>query len=70
VVTGTEAGRGPCAEAEGIRVLARTHKTLRLTREQVSAALKRAGRRNITERTTAVLAALRSRQPGQPKDRG
>ena len=31
-----------------------------LTRAQVSAAMKRAGRRNITERATAVLTALRS----------
>ena len=33
-----------------------------LTRAQVSAALKRAGRRNIPERATAILAALRSEQ--------
>ena len=39
----------------------------RLTRAQVSAALKRAGRRNITGRATAVLAALRSEQPGRPE---
>ena len=39
----------------------------RLTRAQVSAALKRAGRRNITERATAILAALRSEQLGQPE---
>ena len=38
----------------------------RLTRAQVSAALKRAGRRNITDRATAILAALRSEQLGQP----
>ena len=105
---------GDSAEAEGLKVLARTHKTLiwertravqrlrhqllgyfpaaleafddldapdtlelpgkapeparaaRLTRAQVSAALKRARRRNITDRTTAVLAALRSPQLGQP----
>jgi transposase len=106
---------GGSAEAEGLKVLARTHKTLiwertrqvqrlrhqlreyfpaaleafgqdldapdalellakapdpgqarRLTRAQVSAALKRAGRRNITERATAVLAALRSEQLSQP----
>ncbi|MGH3406992.1 MAG: IS110 family transposase, partial [Streptosporangiaceae bacterium] len=38
----------------------------RLTRAQVSAALKRAGRRNITDRATAILAALRSQQLGQP----
>ena len=105
---------GDSPEAEGIKVLARTHKTMiwertravqrlrhqlreyfpaalqafedldapealellgkapepgraaRLTRAQVSAALKRAGRRNIPERATAVLAALRSEQLGQP----
>jgi Transposase len=105
---------GDSAEAEGIKVLARTHKTLiwertrqvqrlrhqlreyfpaalaayddldapdtlelpgkapdparaaRLTRAQVSAALKRAGRRNITDKATAILAALRSEQLGQP----
>jgi hypothetical protein len=39
----------------------------RLTRAQVSAALKRAGRRNITEKATAVLTALRSEQLGQPQ---
>jgi hypothetical protein len=105
---------GGSADAEGIKVLARTHKTLiwertrqvqrlrhqllgyypaalaafddldapgtlellgkapdparaaKLTRAQVSAALKRARRRNITARTTAILAALRSPQLGQP----
>jgi hypothetical protein len=38
----------------------------RLTRAQVSAALKRAGRRDITERATAILAALRSEQLARP----
>src|ERR1700733_5738750 len=38
----------------------------RLTRAQVSAALKRAGRRNITDRATAILAALRGEQLGRP----
>src|ERR1035437_3372088 len=105
---------GDSAEADGVRVLARTHKTLiwertrqvqrlryqlreyfpaaleafadldtadalellgkapdparaaRLTRAQVSAALKRARRRNITDKATAIMAALRSPQPGQP----
>jgi hypothetical protein len=38
----------------------------RLTRAQVSAALKRARRRDITGKTTAILAALRSPQLGQP----
>ena len=105
---------GDSPDAEGIKVLARTHKTLiwertrqvqrlrhqllgyypaaleafddldapdtlellgkapdparaaRLTRAQVSAALKRARRRNITDRATAILAALRSPQLGQP----
>jgi len=108
------AAAGDSAEAEGIKVLARTHKTLiwertrqvqrlrhqlreyfpaaleafedldagdtlellgkapdparaaRLTRAQVSAALKRARRRNIPDRATAILAALRGGQLGQP----
>ncbi len=38
----------------------------RLTRAQVSAALRRAGRRDIAGRATAILAALRSEQLGQP----
>ena len=105
---------GDSADAAGIKVLARTHKTLiwertrhiqrlrhqlreyfpaaldafedldasdtlellakapdparaaRLTRAQVSAALKRARRRHIADKTTAILAALRSPQLGQP----
>ena len=105
---------GGSAAAEGVKVLARTHKTMiwertrqvqrlrhqlreyypaaleayddldaadtlellgkapdparaaKLTRAQVSAALKRARRRNITDRATAILAALRSPQLDQP----
>ena len=105
---------GDSPEAEGVKVLARTHKTMiwertrevqrlrhqlreyfpaalepsptwtppdalellgkapeparaaKLTRAQVSAALKRAGRRSITGRATAILAALRSEQLDQP----
>jgi transposase len=105
---------GDSADAEGIKVLARTHKTLirertrhiqrlrhqlreyfpaaleafddlaaadtlellgkapdpararKLTRAQVSAALKRARRRDIAGKTTAILAALRGEQLGQP----
>jgi transposase len=105
---------GDSPDAEGIKVLARTHKTLvwertrqvqrlrhqlreyypaaleafddldapdtlellgkapdpararKLTRAQVSAALKRARRRNITDKATAILAALRGEQLGQP----
>jgi len=105
---------GDSPEAEGIKALARTHKTLiwdrtrhvqrlrhqlreyfpaaieafedlaapdalellgkapdpgrgaRLTRAQVAAALKRARRRDIAGTTTAILAALRSEQLGQP----
>jgi hypothetical protein len=105
---------GDSADAEGLKVLARTHKTMiwerarhvqrlrhqllayypaalgayddlaapdalellgkapdparaaKLTRAQVSAALKRARRRNITDKATAILAALRSPQLGQP----
>jgi transposase len=105
---------GDSAEAEGIKVLARTHKTMiwertreaqrlrhqlreyfpaaleafddldapdtlellgkapdpeqarKLTRAQVSAALKRARRRNIPDKATAVLAALRGEHLAQP----
>jgi transposase len=105
---------GDSPDAEGLKVLARTHKTLiwertrqvqrlrhqllgyfpgaleafddldapdalellgkapdparaaRLTRAQVSAALKRARRRNIPDKATVILAALRSPQLGQP----
>jgi len=105
---------GDSADAAGIKVLARTHKTLiwertrqvqrlrhqlreyfpaaleafedlyasdtlellakapdparaaRLTRAQVSAALKRARRRNIADKATAIMAALRGPQLGQP----
>jgi transposase len=108
------AAAGDSPEAEGIKVLARTHKTLiwertrqvqrlrhqlreyfpaaleafedldagdtlellgkapdparaaKLTRAQVSAALKRARRRNITDKATVILAALRGGQLGQP----
>jgi transposase len=38
----------------------------KLTRAQVSAALKRARRRTIADKTTAILTALRSEQLGQP----
>jgi len=38
----------------------------RLTRAQVAAALKRARRHRIADKTTAILAALRSEQLGQP----
>jgi transposase len=106
---------GDSPEAEAVKVLARTHKTLiwertravqrlrhqlreyfpaaleafedldapdtlellgkapeparaaRLTRAQVSAALKRARRRNIPDRATAILAALRGEHLGQPE---
>jgi len=105
---------GDSPEAEGIKVLARTHKTLiwertravqrlryqlreyfpaaleafddldapdtlellakapepgraaRLTRAQVSAALRHARRRNIPGKATAIMAALRSEQLSQP----
>jgi len=55
---------------EALELLARAAEPARaakLTRAQVSAALKRAGRRNITERATTVLAALRGEQLGQPE---
>jgi transposase len=109
------AAAGDSPEAAGIKVLARTHKTMiwdrtrsvqrlrhqlreyfpaaleafedldaadtlellgkapdpararKLTRAQVSAALKRARRRNIPDRATAILAALRSEQLTQPR---
>jgi Transposase/Transposase IS116/IS110/IS902 family len=109
------AAAGDSPEAAGIKVLARTHKTMiwertravqrlrhqlreyfpaaleafddldaadtlellgrapeparaaRLTRAQVSAALKRARRRDIKDKTDAILAALRSEQLGQPE---
>jgi hypothetical protein len=105
---------GDSPHAQGIKVLARTHKTMiwertravqrlrhqlreyfpgaleafedldapdalellakapeparaaKLTRAQVSVALKRARRRNIPDKTTVILAALRARQLGQP----
>jgi transposase len=105
---------GDSAQAEGLKVLARTHKTLiwertrqvqrarhqlreyfpaaleafddldapdvlellgkapdparaaRLTRAQISAALKRARRHRIKDKTDAILAALRSEQLSQP----
>jgi transposase len=105
---------GDSPEAEGVKVLARTHKTMiwertrevqrlrhqlreyfpaaldafddldapdtlellarapdperarKLTRAQVSAALKRARRRNIPDKATAILAALRSEQLARP----
>jgi transposase len=108
------AAAGDSPEAEGIKVLARTHKTMtwertrevqrlrhqlreyfpaapeafddldapdtlellgkapdpgrarKLTRAQVSAALKRARRRNIPDKASAVLAALRSGQLARP----
>ena len=42
----------------------------RLTRAQVSAALKRARRRDIPGRATAILAALRGEQGSEPPRRG
>jgi len=42
-------------------------KAARLTRAQVSAALKRARRRNIKDKTDAILAALRGEHLGQPE---
>jgi transposase len=106
---------GDSTEAEAVKILARTHKTLiwertrqvqrlrhqllgyfpaaleafddldapdtlellgkaaeparaaKLTRAQVSAALKRARRRNIPDKATAILAALRGEHLGQPE---
>jgi len=61
---------GDLDAAEALELLGRAPepaRAARLTRAQVSAALKRAGRRNVTERATAVLAALRGDQLGQPE---
>jgi transposase len=54
---------------EALELLARASepdRAAKLTRAQVSAALKRARRRDITGRADAILAALRSPQLGQP----
>jgi hypothetical protein len=54
---------------DALKLLARAPDPARactLTRAQVAAALKRA-RRTITDKTTAILAALRSDQLGQPR---
>jgi hypothetical protein len=52
-----------------LELLARTPEPARaakLTRAQVSAVLKRAGRRKITERATVILTALRGERLDQP----
>jgi transposase len=54
---------------EALELLARApdpERARRLTRAQVAAALKRARRRHSADRATAILAALRSDQLGQP----
>jgi hypothetical protein len=54
---------------EALELLAKApdpQRARRLTRAQVSAALKRARRRNIPDRATAILAALRGEQLAQP----
>jgi hypothetical protein len=56
--------------ADALELLARAPdpaRARRLTRAQVSAALKRARRRDIPAKATAILAALRSGQLGQPE---
>src|ERR1019366_8011146 len=55
--------------ADALELLAKAPdpaRAAKLTRAQVSAALKRARRRDITAKSTAILAALRSAQLGQP----
>jgi hypothetical protein len=55
--------------ADALELLARApdpDRARKLTRAQVSAALKRARRRSITEKADAILAALRSEQLGLP----
>jgi Transposase/Transposase IS116/IS110/IS902 family len=57
------------AAPDALELLARASepdRAAKLTRAQVSAALKRARRRDITGRADAILAALRSPQLGQP----
>ena len=58
------------AAPDALELLARAPdpaRARRLTRAQVSAALKRARRRDIPDKATAILAALRSAQLGQPE---
>ncbi len=55
--------------ADALELLAKAPdpaRAAKLTRAQVSAALKRARRRDIPAKATAILAALRSAQLGQP----
>ena len=64
--------------AEAIKVVTRAHKTLilgkaadpttaaRLTRTQITAALRRARRRNVVERAEQIQSALRTEQLAQP----
>src|SRR6266567_1891985 len=79
VVIGTETDRGPWPAAlaafenldapDALELPARAPdpaRAARLTRAQVSAALKRARRRDISGKATVILAALRSAQLGQP----
>jgi len=57
------------AAPDALELLARAPdpaRAAKLTRAQISAALKRARRRSITEKATAIIAALRSGQLGQP----
>jgi Transposase/Transposase IS116/IS110/IS902 family len=60
---------GDLAAPDALELLARAPdpaRARRLTRAQVSAALKRARRRDITGKATAIIAALRSAQLSQP----
>jgi Transposase/Transposase IS116/IS110/IS902 family len=60
---------GDLAAPDNLELLAKAPdpaRAARLTRAQVSAALKRAGRRKITDQATAIIAALRGAQLGQP----
>jgi hypothetical protein len=61
---------GDLAAPESLELLAKAPepaRAARLTRAQVSAALKRAGRRDITGKATVILTALRGEQLGQPE---
>jgi hypothetical protein len=60
---------GDLAAPDALELLARASdpaRAAKLTRAQVSAALKRARRRAVPDKATAILAALRSPQLGQP----
>ncbi len=65
-----QAAFGDLAAPDALELLAKAPdpaRAARLTRAQVSAALKRARRRQIADKATAIIAALRGEQLGQPE---